>query len=46
MGIGAILILLGIILAIINVFVAHRHLLTSAVVLIGIGALIGGTEVL
>lgn len=43
MGLGAIFILLGIILAVMSLFVdAHAHrLVAAAVILIGIGALIG-----
>lgn len=43
MELGAVLVLLGIILAVVSLFVTvHVHrLLTSAVILIGIGVLVG-----
>lgn len=46
MGIGVVLVLFGVLLAVINIFVTHRHLLTAAVILIGLGVLAGGAEVL
>lgn len=41
MTLGTILVLIGIILAVVSAFVPQRHLLTAAVVLIGIGVLAG-----
>jgi hypothetical protein len=46
MDIGTVLVLLGVILAVVSLFVAQRAIVPAAIILVGVGVLIGATALI